>query len=86
MAERRAAQNAALVRDKLLEALMAKIESSPDADSILELLDADTRQIIAEASDRAYGKPMQSQDVTSNGESVAMPASIVIRGVDAEEG
>lgn len=82
-AERRAAANAALARDKLLQALADKLSEADSKDEILAALCADVRGLISEASDRAYGKPEQTNN---NNHAVSDPLAELMMHVAEKSG
>lgn len=78
-AECRAAENAAILRDRMLSFM---VESTiGDDDALMAMLDANTLKLFRDSEDRAHGTPKQSVDHTSSDESMS-PTGITRKIVD----
>lgn len=58
-AERKAAIKSAILRDKMLSAMMEKVEAGED---ILDLMDANTLKLFKDSEDRAHGTPKSTSE------------------------
>lgn len=76
-----AADMAARVQHRLLEATVAMMLEHPEKEKMLELVTPDLRQIMKELLDRAEGTAKQSVDHTTDGKAM-MPYRIEIVAVD----
>ncbi len=72
-----AADMAAQVQHRMLEATLAMLRENPEKERALEFLTPDTRQLMKELLDRAEGTAKQSVDHTSSDGSLG-PSRIVI--------
>jgi hypothetical protein len=75
-----AADMAAKVQHRLLEATVAMMLEHPEKEKMLELVTPDLRQIMKELLDRAEGTAKQSVDHTSGGKPI-QPTSVVVESV-----
>ena len=74
-----AADMAAQIQHRMLEATLAMMREHPEKEKALEFLSADTRQLMKELLDRAEGTAKQSVDHTSSdGSMTPKPDRIII--------
>lgn len=64
-AERAAAHKAAILRDKMLSAIMEKVEAGED---VLEHLSSDALKLFKDSEDRAHGTPKSTSDTKVTGD------------------
>jgi hypothetical protein len=84
-AEYRAAENAAILRDRMLSFIVENTES--DEKALMELLDANILKLFKDSEDRAHGTPKQSVDHSSeDGSMTPRPTSFVVNGVEPDNG
>lgn len=72
------AEKAALIRGRLLDAVVDTLESA-DA-SKLEMIEPSMLKLLKDAEDRGLGAPVQAVDHTTNGKD--MPTTITLRAAD----
>lgn len=77
-----AADMAAKVQHRLLEATVSMMLEHPEKEKMLELVTPDLRQIMKELLDRAEGTAKQSVDHTSSDGSMKPPSKIEIVAVN----
>ncbi len=80
-AEIKAAETAALLREKMLSSLQEKVDIG-ELD-ILELIDANTLKLFKDSEDRAHGTPKQSVDHTSSDQTMTPVSGLDIKVVNA---
>jgi protein subunit release factor B len=79
-----AADMAAQIQHRLLEATLSMMREHPEKEKALEFLNADTRQLMKELLDRAEGTAKQSVDVSSKDGSLKTVNRIVIEAARAD--
>ncbi len=77
--ERRNADTAMRIRERLLKAAEAKLATLTD-DSALEFVEAAMLKLLKDAEDRGLGSPVQ--DIKSSDGSMSPPAMILLEAVD----
>jgi hypothetical protein len=81
--ERRNAETAMRIREKLLAAAERKLAALGDDDAALELIEAAMLKLIKDAEDRGLGAPVQ--DIKSS-DGTMTPTAIIVQGIDASDG
>jgi hypothetical protein len=82
--ERRNAEAAMRIREKLLAAAERKLAALGDDDAALELIEAAMLKLIKDAEDRGLGAPIQ--DLRSGDGSMTPATHIILEGVRPSEG
>lgn len=83
LAEVRAAENAAVIRDKALSEMLEKIAAGEI--TALEAINSDNLRLFKDSEDRAHGTPKQSVDHT-NSDGTLQPTTIVIKAGKRDNG
>jgi hypothetical protein len=80
-AEIAAAEKAAKLQMRMLEALDGMFNEHPEKERITEYIKGDVLRLVSDALDRGFGKAVQAVDMTSSDGSMS-PTRIVIEAAD----
>jgi hypothetical protein len=80
--ERRNAETAMRIREKLLAAAERKLKALGNDDAALEFIEAAMLKLIKDAEDRGLGAPVQPH---TSPDGTMTPTAIIVRGIDASD-
>jgi hypothetical protein len=82
-AEIAAAEKAAKLQMRMLEALEGMFNEHPEKERVTEYIKGDVLRLVGDALDRGFGKAIQAVDMTSS-DGTMSPKEVIIRGANAK--